>query len=73
MSAVYHRKAWDALFAQHYQVVLDWFDANPGQSLDNCATALGIPYPVVFAAAQAAGLVILPATSAEIQWHMRRS
>ena len=73
MSAVYHRNDWNKAYNPAFNNVVAYVTANPGKSLDAIATALALTYEVVYAACLAAGFVILPNTSGEVQWHAQRN
>lgn len=72
MSAVYHFSDFYALQAQHTEAVLNYFKANPGHSVDQCATALSISYEVAYAIVAAEKLIILPSVSGEIHWNAQK-
>ena len=66
MSALYHAGDFNSLTAINFQSVLSWIKSNPGKSVDACATALSIPYEVVYAICIQSRIVILPSASGEI-------
>ena len=68
MSAVYTSQGFAKEYASSFQQVIAWFASNEGQSIEACATALSLPYQVVFQVIQQGDFVILPSASAEIQF-----
>ena len=68
MSAVYHRKDWDAAFAKGFQEVDAYVSAHPGTDIAAMATALALPYEVVFAACVSLGCVMMPNSSGEVHF-----
>lgn len=72
MSAVYLPKHWDAAYAVAFQAILAYVEAHPGESLDAIATGTSQPYAVVYAVCQAAGCIVLPSASGELQWHAHK-
>jgi len=72
MSAIYHQKDLDALVVAQLSSVLAYIAENPGKSLEAVATAVSVPYEVVFEIAQRANLLILPNSSGEIHWHAHK-
>lgn len=73
MSAIYHPTQFSVLVSDRLQSVTDWVKANPGKSIEECATALSIPYEVVFAVCREIGIIVLPNSSGEIQWHAHKA
>ena len=73
MSAVYHKDDWDKIYNPAFNNVVTYVKANPAKTLEAIATALTLPYEVVYAVCVAAGFVILPNTSGELHWHAQRN
>ena len=69
MSAVYERSAFDDLFNAQFNAVQTWVKANPGKSVADCATALTVPYEIVYAICVRSGFVVLPSASGELHWN----
>ena len=72
MSAVYHHQDFDILITENLTTVLKYVAENPGKPLETIATAVSLPYEVVFAIAQRANLVVMPNASGEIHWHAHK-
>lgn len=68
MGAVYHPSDFSKLYNQQFNAVQAWIKANPGKSVDACATALAIPYELVYAICTQSGMAILPSSSGEISF-----
>jgi hypothetical protein len=58
VSAIYHPMAFSALVSHSLQSVSNWVQSNPGKSIEECATALSVPYEVVFEVCREMGLVV---------------
>ena len=72
MSAIYHPTDFSILVRKNLETVSDWVKANPGKSIEECATALSVPYEVVFVVSKESELVVVPSTSGEIHWHAQK-
>ena len=72
MSAVYHHEDFDVLVITNFTAVLKYVAENPGKPLETIATAVSLPYEVVFAIATQANLVVMPNASGEIHWHAQK-
>lgn len=70
MSAVYTRPQFLALVQKAQSAVFAYYNtaAHAGHSIDTCATALSLPYEVVYAAIVAEDLIILPNAAGEMQF-----
>lgn len=73
MSALYTQAAFLTLVQTQFNAVLTWVSDNPGKSIEECATALSVPYEAVYQICMDANLVILPSASGEIHWHAHKS
>jgi hypothetical protein len=68
MSAVYQHDDMSALTSAHSTAVGSWFAANVGKSIEDCVTALSLPYEVVWQCIQVLGLEVYPNASGELQF-----
>ena len=71
MAAVYTQSAFLQLYSANLHAVTEWFAANPGKDVSDCATALSLPYAVVYQAVVSAGLMVLPSVGTELQFAPR--
>ena len=71
MSAVYTQAAFDTLVTENFEAVVAWFESNEGKSVDACASALTLPYEVVYQIVSQGPFVILPNASGELHWNQK--
>ena len=72
MSAVYDPAAFSALISKNLAAVVTWVKSHQGESIEACASALSLPYEVVYTVCIEMGLVIVPNASGEIHWHAHK-
>ncbi len=72
MSAIYRPQDITQLQGQSISAVQDYVTAHPGQSVESVATALALPYEVVFKCCETLGFIVLPNANGEIRWHAQK-
>ena len=72
MSAIYQVGDIAKLVTSATDGVAGYFKTNPGASIESAATALGVPYEVVYLAITQLGLIVLPSVAGELHWPAQR-
>lgn len=69
MSAIYHPDEWESIYNAAFNIVVTYIQSHPGESIEAISTATNQTYAVIYAIAQAAGMIILPNTPGELNFH----
>ena len=72
MGCVYTRSGFEQLYREQFQEVLAWFAAHEGKTVQECATALSVPYALVWHIVEASDLVYLPTADTDVSFPHKR-